>query len=1608
MNLTLHSAEPVVYIPLDNSAAVLGADGESFQPGVVHGHAGYVAGVSGQALNVTRHAYDQVTACEFSALPAIDCNAGTLSFWFKPHWKESDEGIRRIIYLSAGQGFRIYMVKNKQMHIDTSVNAPKQIQILSKDIFRQDEWAHVALSWDTRKAQVLLYINGLEVGNQAVPECFQHIPKPRKPVMWLGESSADRFKANVGDGVYDEIKLFNAVLPPANIAALAAGGAQRELAVQALTNLRQFQGGLELTWQSEKPFCATPRTLLKMKNEAQEMTVVNLGASRKLALFIKEEGKTEVIESNYVLKWDEIHQLRLGATNKSLALYLDGALQGRIALNEPFTSISSLEAASELTLLPKGSFPDAEIAKNLQLGSISPLEASLWNLSDAAQRTNGVRTGVCLNGYWRVQPIAHYSYAPPTSQWGYMRVPGSFRSPLFDIWSNNNGKLSSLKWRWQDKELISYRAAWYQRGFAVPKDFDESGRVFLNFTNLNGDSGRIYLNGKLIHSFRQDFKNFTAVPNAERLDVTEFLLPASDNALTLFIDRDYVGLWKGVPSINDHAEIALDNIWLEHTPSSLAIRTALALPSVRKKNITLRARLQNPGGHTSSAELEFKFTRSATKYFRHKFELNGQREQLVVFTAPWANPELWDAENPRLYAMTVTLQVNDKVADSLGPQSFGFRECWVEEGEIRLNGQKTRLRMWACPALNRLRYYYGHPDAVGQYVAHIRKMNYDTVRFDPIRKTSQVCWSEYLDACNHQGLYNLFPMPPYEDEELSFYGQQVERFLEHYGNHPTIIMWYTDFNTCSYAWNQDPAKLNDTNYEPPGKQQPRRRAQTAEKVMRAMDSSRELFQHAGGNSGRIFTSMNYQSLGTPLQEQEDWPRQWSEKHTQPLMVVESAFPYPMQVWHFDDESLGSLAAEHAARYFGDAVYARESLPIPNVNNWQISPYANWAPNMQALYTMLYSHVPRAWRAYDISCLGDFPGGRDLFFTARTYNDHNVVYRSENQVKTPGLKPDLTTGWSETQRHLLTDYTQPDYIHDIVRSAFEPLLIFLGGDPENFTNKDHAFYTEEKFLKSIVAVNDHRTAQNIEFRWELCLQGAEIPVSKGQFGTKIAAGEIAKLPIELQAPEVFKRTNAELRMIALRNGILHKEESLTLQFFPKRDQLIFRDVAAGVYDPKGKTTEMLKKAGFPCKPVKTLEELRSCRLLIIGQNALSRNNPDFLINLEKEGLIKNGLKVLIFEQQPCNLGNLVFESPSYRNAFMRRPESPLLAGLQEEDLSNWRGDSDTVPPYVLSAETSPHYPRSKWKCGNGGIVSGHVIRKPSYGNFQSIVDSGFNLMFASLLKLRQGHGIVLFCQLDVTSRYGIDPAATRLVDNMLSEMSSRFVPIGAQRVCLLGSDADEKMLERMGMIFRRGHHNELWKINYDQVIIIGNNPVPAEKTEALRAILADTKRTIIALPGAPLEVLPGGMQRGSKPLFKASIPQGDPLFAGIPEADLYFREARELPVLTAAPEWVVATEPMLFAKLDRHTSAIIILNLAPAAIDGLWNQEKISRVWTTIFDNMNIGLGQELQLFSAKSMRHNTIDLLGSEGTSDRERSSAAWSPYIDDLDFYDGDAFHNW
>ena len=89
--------EPRFHLALDGSTAWGGTDGDKVAPAVVYGASKYVDGISGQGLDIRRHAYDQVTALVADLLPGFNTRCGTVAFWFKPHWDPLDPEPRRIL-----------------------------------------------------------------------------------------------------------------------------------------------------------------------------------------------------------------------------------------------------------------------------------------------------------------------------------------------------------------------------------------------------------------------------------------------------------------------------------------------------------------------------------------------------------------------------------------------------------------------------------------------------------------------------------------------------------------------------------------------------------------------------------------------------------------------------------------------------------------------------------------------------------------------------------------------------------------------------------------------------------------------------------------------------------------------------------------------------------------------------------------------------------------------------------------------------------------------------------------------------------------------------------------------------------------------------------------------------------------------------------------------------------------------------------------------------------------------------------------------------------------------------------------------------------------------
>ncbi|UKI30682.1 MAG: LamG domain-containing protein [Lentisphaeria bacterium] len=226
--LFLSATEPVLYMPMDGSADILGKDGKK----AVRRNRSRRGGVSAGR--------DRSGAgCETPCLRSGDGGhlhpaAGTR--YRRRHdlllVQAALEGDRSEAYpIITGRDdawkFRFYLLKLKNGTIELSVCVPGQVQILKKNLFKQEEWHHVAFTWSRDKNEARLYINGKMVGNRIRPGAYQQLPL-RKFNIFCGKENTDRFKAEVGNGLYDEIKYFDRALDDAEIFKLASGGKEEK------------------------------------------------------------------------------------------------------------------------------------------------------------------------------------------------------------------------------------------------------------------------------------------------------------------------------------------------------------------------------------------------------------------------------------------------------------------------------------------------------------------------------------------------------------------------------------------------------------------------------------------------------------------------------------------------------------------------------------------------------------------------------------------------------------------------------------------------------------------------------------------------------------------------------------------------------------------------------------------------------------------------------------------------------------------------------------------------------------------------------------------------------------------------------------------------------------------------------------------------------------------------------------------------------------------------------------------------------------------------------------------------------------------------------------
>jgi hypothetical protein len=182
----------------------------------------------------------------------------------------------------------------------------------------------------------------------------------------------------------------------------------------------------------------------------------------------------------------------------------------------------------------------------------------------------------------------------------------------------------------------------------------------------------------------------------------------------------------------------------------------------------------------------------------------------------------------------------------------------------------------------------------------------------------------------------------------------------------------------------------------------------------------------------------------------------------------------------------------------------------------------------------------------------------------------------------------------------------------------------------------------------------------------------------------------------------------------------------------------------------------------------------------------------------------------------------------------------------------------------------------------------------------VVEGGFGLQYAALLEYREGSGLVVFCQLDVSGRSEAEPAADRIAGQLLAHVAA-WRPTPRRSVAYAGSDEGRRHLEAAGFSvssYRGG------ALPGDRLLVLGPGAGASLRGGAAdlgRFLQAGGRIAGLGLGSADALVLPvPGLKLENGELLApalAPFPGASP-FAGIGPADLHDRDPRPVPLVAS--------------------------------------------------------------------------------------------------------------
>jgi hypothetical protein len=1221
-----------------------------------------------------------------------------------------------------------------------------------------------------------------------------------------------------------------------------------------------------------------------------------------------------------------------------------------------------------------------------------PAESVLWNPSNAHHESTSTRERISINGLWRWQPESATTAAPPAGDWGHLRVP--------EAWPGNNREWPDPQSyfpnpAWDQPPASGPTAAWYEREITVPADW-AGRRITLNASYVNSYAA-VYLDRAKVGEIR--------FPAGE-IDLTAFCHPGQVHLLSIFVVA--LPLKAVMMSFADSAAARqitgsverrglCGDIYLSSTPAGPHITDLRVETSVRNWEIAFDLELATlDPNHAYSLHALITDEGHPVKDFTslpfHPDELAAGR---IRVTENWHPEKLWDTHTPKnQYDLTISLiDSNGKILDVALPVRFGFREFWIAGKDFYLNG--TRLYLAATPINNAQgsanQASYEATRANLQWLKSFG-INFVYTHNYGCEPGTHRAFEELLRAADDEGVLVAFSQPHFgqytwdtpDADTTNGYAQHAAFYVRVAQNHPAVVCYVTSHNGTGYGEDMNPDMLD-------GIQAPRDnwsvigagRAMRAEAIIRQLDPTRIVYHHAG-NLGTMH-SVNFYGNWIPPQEMSDWFEHWATYGVKPVFTCEYSVPFMWdwgmyRGWYKGKRAFGdgvvpweSCMAEWNAQTLGPRAYQISSAEKQNLrweaekfrhglgwHRWD-APHPFGSPVFEDAFQVMAQQVTenfRAMRTWGNSATSP-PWDIDSYWVRSSHANPNSLPLQVNweQLQRPGP---LAAYVNQNQARELLAYHpeefKPTHVADALYRNYMPLLAYIAGKPAAFTSKDHNFHAGESIEKQLILINNSRIEVTAQCNWHFDTSRS----AKLTLQVTLPPGDQKRIPIKHDlSPDLSPAAYQLNATVDFGNGNL-QSDNFTFHVLPRPTSLQTtpqqRTAKFALFDPKGETAKLLDSIGVQCDRIDTTSDASQFDLLIIGKGALNLQNT--APNLSA---VRDGLKVIIFEQT----GEVLQKRFGFRIAeyglrwvFKRVPDHPILTGLAEDHLRNWRGASTTLPPrlnYTISQEFSGSpsvewagIPVTRvWRRGNRGNVASALIEKPASGHFLPILDGGYALQYASLLQHRAGKGLVLFCQTDVTGRTENDPAAQTLARNIL-EYASNFKPAPSRNVVYAGDNLGKEYLTsaQLNVTDYRPDDDPS-----NHVLVVGPGAaklLAPHRARIASSINAGCKVLALGLDDAEANsFLPMQVSTISSEHIAACFepfPLDSP-FAGISPAELHNRDPRNIPLIAAiSGDATIAANGVLATAASNN---VVLCQLVPWQFDYSGEKMNVKRAYRRV-------------------------------------------------------------